>query len=953
MPRSFYNILVLPLFYWLLLVPLASSINFHIPRFDPNANDIFYQGDATASVGEIEFNKLNYLCRVGWATYGERVRLWDSNTGKMSDFTSRFTVTIDTQGSSNSGHGVAFFLAPAGSQIPPNSAGGFLGLFNTTTSDSSTNQIVLVEFDTFPNPEWDPPVQHVGINKNSIASAVYSPWNASFHSGDPADVLITYNATSKNLSVSWSYKKTNNPKEKSSLSYQINLMEVLPEWVMVGFSAATGMYSERHTLHSWEFSSSLDIKETSGKNAKKTRIIIATSVSAAVLLAGILITFIILRRRKQILERNRRVALKVASITDDFERGAGPRRFTFEELVSATNNFSNERKLGEGGFGAVYRGYLADLDMAVAVKKISRGSRQGKREYITEVKIISQLRHRYLVQLVGWCHDKGEFLLVYEFMPNGSLDSHLFDKKTLLTWTSRYKIAQGLASAMLYLHEEWEQCVVHRDIKSSNVMLDLSFNVRKRREKERKRGEKGDDEDVETMVDLYCGNGSEKNASIRLFAELVGMEQNASDEEDGAEEPQMVAPISYVDSESTKGGIGIDLNITPAVDMVGSEEEGAGEEEDGGDHWDKEVDGDADPDVDDVPDDIDAEDVNNDEGINASSFPEYPEIVHSHGLAVTSDDDELFIGQRFSCKEECVYAIKRYSMKISVDYKVFVSTPTIYVGECWKAAEGYNWRYRVSYQKAWVAKQIAMEQLYGDYNLSYNELQGWIVAMRAYELEPHIFWQRMNRLESDMEGQTNTSFRQWLRTIEPWQWAQSFDEGFRYGHMTTNLVEGINAVLLKTRHLPIASVFSVTFYRSYGVDLRSRRCECKKFETLHYPCAHVVAACAKVNLDAEQYVDDVYTLERTLRVSENEFPVLPDLSTWEVPPLITFELLPDAGLQRNPRGRPQLSRIRNEMDIREKSDGKRCGICRLSGHSRKKCPNRNFHVGQSSGSGRN
>ncbi|KAL1078111.1 hypothetical protein V6Z11_D10G140000 [Gossypium hirsutum] len=174
----------------------------------------------------------------------------------------------------------------------------------------------------------------------------------------------------------------------------------------------------------------------------------------------------------------------------------------------------------------------------------------------------------------------------------------------------------------------------------------------------------------------------------------------------------MVAPISYVDSESTMGGIGIDLNITPDVDMVGGEEEGAGEEEGGGDHWDEEVDSDADLDVDDVPDDIDAEDVNNDEGINASSvgeqmrrivihnnlgphmslidpdaayvseFPEYPEIVHSHRLAVTSDDDELFIGQRFSCKEDCVYAIKRYNMKISVDYKVSVSTPTIYVGEC-------------------------------------------------------------------------------------------------------------------------------------------------------------------------------------------------------------------------------------------------------------------------------
>ncbi|PPE02625.1 hypothetical protein GOBAR_DD00324 [Gossypium barbadense] len=515
-----------------------------------------------------------------------------------------------------------------------------------------------------------------------------------------------------------------------------------------------------------------------------------------------------------------------------------------------------------------------------------------------------------------------------------------------------------------------------------------------------------DEEDVETMVDLYCGNGSEKNAPIHLFAELVGMEQNedvnASDEEYRAEEPHMVAPISYVDSESTMGGMGIDLNITPDVDMVGGEEEGAGEEEGGGDHWDEEVDSDADPDMDDVSDDIDDEDVNNDEGINASSvgeqirrivihnnpgplmsltdpdaaayvaeFPEYPEIVHSHGLAVTSDDDELFIGQRFSCKEECEYVIKQYSMKISVDYKVTVSTPTIYVKECWKAAEGCNWWVRAAFIRSsqmWEIRKFVGPHTCTSTRMTedHRKLDSKTIS---YELEPHIFRQRMIRLESDME------------------WAQSFNEGFRYGHMTTNLVEGINAVLLKTRHLPIASVSSSTFYRldtlmpimarsmnveiysrrletfrvtensgrrprSYGVDLRNRRCECRKFETLHYPCAHVVAACAKVNLDAEQYVDDVYTLERTLRVWENEFPILPDLSTWEVPP-ITFELVQDRRLRRNPRGRPQSSRIRNEMDIREKSDGKRCGICRLSGHSRNKCPNRNFHVGQSSGSGRN
>ncbi|KAH1096492.1 hypothetical protein J1N35_013413 [Gossypium stocksii] len=140
--------------------------------------------------------------------------------------------------------------------------------------------------------------------------------------------------------------------------------------------------------------------------------------------------------------------------------------------------------------------------------------------------------------------------------------------------------------------------------------------------------------------------------------------------------------------------------------------------------------------------------------------------------------------------------------------------------------------------------------------------------------------------------------------------------------------------------------------KTYGVDLRNRRCECRRFETLHYPCAHVVAARAKVNLNVEQFVDDVYTLERILRVWENKFPVLPDLFTWEVPPT-TFEFLPDRGLRRNPRGHPQSSRIHNEIDITEKFDGKRCRICRLAGHSQNKCPLRKYHVGQSSRSGRN
>ncbi|KAK3211115.1 hypothetical protein Dsin_015821 [Dipteronia sinensis] len=450
-------------------------------RFAPDDNNLVYQGDATPSVGAIELiNRYRYTCRAGLVTYANMVQLWDSDTGKISDFNTRFSFSIDTLGNPIYGHGLAFFLAPVGFQIPPNSAGGFLGLFNTTTIDSSSNQIVMVEFDSFKNVEWDPSdvEGHVGINKNSLFSAVYTRWNASFHSGDTADVQITYNATTNNLSVSWSFRDTSTSQENTSLFHIIDLMKILPERVTVGFSAATGIYTTRHMLESWEFNSSLDVKiKSKGMDSQKIRIIVGVTVSAGVLIAGLIAGFLILQRLKQA-KGNNTETVNLTSINDDLERGAGPRRFSYTDLASATSNFSDERKLGEGGFGAVYKGYLIDIDTAIAVKRISRGSKQGKKEYITEVKTISQLRHRNLVQLIGWCHDRGEFLLAYEFMPNGSLDSHLFGKKSPLTWAVRYKISLGLASALLYLHEEWEQCVVHRDIKSSNIMLDSSFNVK-------------------------------------------------------------------------------------------------------------------------------------------------------------------------------------------------------------------------------------------------------------------------------------------------------------------------------------------------------------------------------------------------------------------------------------------------------------------------------------------
>ncbi|CAL4994334.1 unnamed protein product [Urochloa decumbens] len=158
--------------------------------------------------------------------------------------------------------------------------------------------------------------------------------------------------------------------------------------------------------------------------------------------------------------------------------GAGPKRFGLDVLVAATGNFSDDKKLGEGGFGSVYRGFLDELDLDVAIKRVSRSSMQGRKEYASEVNIISGLRHRNLVKLIGWCHNHDELLLVYELMPNRSLDKHLYSADNILSWQLRYRIILGIGSALLYLHEECEQGVLHRDIKPSNVMLDATFNAK-------------------------------------------------------------------------------------------------------------------------------------------------------------------------------------------------------------------------------------------------------------------------------------------------------------------------------------------------------------------------------------------------------------------------------------------------------------------------------------------
>ncbi|XP_042520933.1 L-type lectin-domain containing receptor kinase IV.2-like isoform X2 [Macadamia integrifolia] len=172
---------------------------------------------------------------------------------------------------------------------------------------------------------------------------------------------------------------------------------------------------------------------------------------------------------------------KFAEVLEDWELDYGPYRFKYKDLYIATKGFKKMELLGTGGFGMVYRGVLPKSKTEVAVKRVSHNSKQGEREFIAELIRIGKLRHRSIVTLLGYCRRKEELLLVYDFMSNGSLDKLLFDQtttKTMLSWCQRFRIIKSVAAALLYLHEEWEQVVVHRDVKASNVLLDKELNGR-------------------------------------------------------------------------------------------------------------------------------------------------------------------------------------------------------------------------------------------------------------------------------------------------------------------------------------------------------------------------------------------------------------------------------------------------------------------------------------------
>ncbi|KAI9079177.1 hypothetical protein K1719_038903 [Acacia pycnantha] len=218
-------------------------------------------------------------------------------------------------------------------------------------------------------------------------------------------------------------------------------------------------------------------------NGNKTKVIAVTVTTVLAVVMLLTVFYIYMRRRNSIANKeegsdgNMELKTLIAVNYEEGHEGIMEQRiYDLEVIANATNNFSSDNKLGEGGFGSVYKGILAD-GQEIAVKRLSQSSHQGLREFMNEVQLCAKLQHRNLVKVLGCCIQGDERMLIYEYMPNKSLDSFVFGSESkLLDWSKRLHIIQGIARGLMYLHQDSRLKIVHRDLKASNILLDGKLN---------------------------------------------------------------------------------------------------------------------------------------------------------------------------------------------------------------------------------------------------------------------------------------------------------------------------------------------------------------------------------------------------------------------------------------------------------------------------------------------
>jgi len=427
--------------------------------------------------------------RTSHAFYPNPVTFKNSINSTAFTFSTTFVFAIIPEYPTLGGHGIAFVIAPTRG-LPGALPSQYLGLFNKTNNGNQTNHVVAVELDTIYSSEFnDIDDNHVGIDINGLESersasaGYYSQLNGKLTnltliSGHPMQVWMEYDGKEKQLDVTIAPIDVDKP-SRPLLTLSCDLSPILNSSMYIGFSSSTGSVFTSHYVLGWSFkmnglAEALHISRlpklprVGPKKTSKFLTIELPVLCLSLVLVAVSSTSYAIRRTR-----------KFAEVLEDWELDYGPHRFKYKDLYTATKGFRDEELLGSGGFGRVYKGVLPTSKIQIAVKRVSHESRQGMREFVAEIVSIGRLRHRNLVPLLGYCRRKGELLLVYDYMPNGSLDKYLYDQPTVaLNWSQRFRVIKGVASGLLYLHEEWEQVVVHRDVKASNVLLDGELNGR-------------------------------------------------------------------------------------------------------------------------------------------------------------------------------------------------------------------------------------------------------------------------------------------------------------------------------------------------------------------------------------------------------------------------------------------------------------------------------------------
>ncbi|XP_031281784.1 L-type lectin-domain containing receptor kinase IV.1-like [Pistacia vera] len=431
-------------------------------------------------------NKTRY--QNGHAFYPNPISFKNSSNGHAFSFSTTFVFAIHPKYSEFSGHGMAFVIAPTRG-LPLALPNQYLGLFNERNDGNFGNHVFAVEIDTQLNEEFlETNDNHIGIDINGLKSVKSAP--AGYYENQTGDfkkltltrqkiqVWVEYNGEEKQIKVTLAPFNSGKP-ISPLISLSRDLSTIFNENMFVGFSSANGKLLTSHYVLGWSFKMNGQAQELLlsklpklpriGPKKRSMLLTIGLPLISVSLIFTVVSSVVYVVRRKK----------KFAEVLEDWELEYGPQRFKYKDLYIATKGFREKELLGTGGFGRVYRGVLPNSKQEIAVKKISHESRQGIREFIAEIVSIGHLRHRNLVKLLGYCRRKGELILVYDYMPNGSLDKYLYDNpKVTLNWRQRFRVIKGVALGLLYLHEEWEKVVIHRDVKASNVLLDSELNGR-------------------------------------------------------------------------------------------------------------------------------------------------------------------------------------------------------------------------------------------------------------------------------------------------------------------------------------------------------------------------------------------------------------------------------------------------------------------------------------------